>query len=299
MKIIALIVTHNRLSLLKEAVAALQQQTIVPHILVVNNGSTDGTTEWLTTQALTVISQQNLGASGGFYTGIRAAYEQGADWIWVMDDDTIPHKDALQQMMHTVTEVKQEPQAPPLGFLVSKAIWTDGTPHWMNLPEIRHVINGKPFCSYDQHGMLLVHSASFVSVLLSREAIQRCGYPIREFFIWADDTEFTTRITRAGFLGGYVPDSVVLHKTATNYSADLFTARPTESVKHFYGIRNKLYCRRIWKGEFSFWSNVLKNFLVIPLRIFRKRKDHRWLFIRINWKATWAAVGFKPVPEKA
>lgn len=299
MKIIALIVTHNRLSLLKEAVAALQQQTIIPQILVVNNGSTDGTAEWLTTQALTVILQANLGASGGFYTGIRAAYEQGADWIWVMDDDTIPNKDALQQMMHTATEVKQAPQAPPLGFLVSKAIWTDGTPHWMNLPEIRHVINGKPFCTYDQHGMLLVHSASFVSVLLSREAIQRCGYPIREFFIWADDTEFTTRITRKGFLGGYVPASVVLHKTATNYSADLFTARPAESVKHFYGIRNKLYCRRIWKGEFSFWSNVLKNFLVIPFRIFKKRKDHRWLFIRINWKATWAAVGFKPVPEKA
>jgi hypothetical protein len=38
---------------------------------------------------------------------------------------------------------------------------------------------------------------------------------------------------------------------------------------------------------------------VIPFRIFRKRKDYRWLFIRINWKATWAAVGFKPVPEKA
>lgn len=299
MKILALIVTHNRLSLLKEAVASLQQQTIVPEIVVVNNGSTDGTGAWLKTQALTVITQENLGASGGFYTGIRAAYEQGADWIWVMDDDTIPHPDALEKMLSAAKGVKQEAEAPALGFLVSKAVWTDGTPHWMNLPEIRHVIHGRPFCSYDQHGLLLVHSASFVSVLLSREAVQRCGYPIREFFIWADDTEYTTRITRAGMIGGYVPASVVLHKTATNYSADLFTAQPAESVKHFYGIRNKLFCRRIWKGEFSFWSNVLKNLVVIPFRIFRKRKDHRWLFVRINWKATLAAIGFKPVADKA
>ena len=299
MKIIALIVTHNRLSLLKEAVAALQQQTIVPEILVVNNGSTDGTAEWLHSQQLTIITQTNLGASGGFYTGIRAAYEKGADWVWVMDDDTIPHASALEKLLHSAKSIQEDITAPPLGFLVSKAIWTDGTPHWMNLPEIRHVVNGNPFCAYDQHGIFLVHSASFVSVFLSREAIQRCGYPIREFFIWADDTEFTTRITRAGLLGGYVPSSVVLHKTATNYSADLYSARPAEATKHFYGIRNKLYCRRIWKGEFSFWSNILKNLIVLPFRICKKRKDHRWLFVRINWKATWAAVGFKPVPEKA
>ena len=299
MKIIALIVTHNRLSLLKEAVAAVQAQSTVPEIIVVNNGSTDATAEWLSAQALSVITQENLGASGGFYAGIRAAYEKGADWIWVMDDDTIPHTDALQKMLQAADNMKQEAPTPPIGFLVSKAVWTDSTPHWMNLPEIRHVVNGRPFCAYDQHGISLVYSASFVSVLLSREAIRQCGYPIREFFIWADDTEFTTRITRAGMIGGYVPSSIVLHKTAINYSADLYTARPAESFKHFYGIRNKLYCRRIWKGEFSFWNNVLKNLLVIPFRILRKRKDHRWQYIRLNWRATLAAIRFKPVPEKA
>lgn len=299
MKIIALIVTHNRLALLKEAVAAVQAQTIVPEIIVVNNGSTDGTTAWLSQQNLSVITQENGGASGGFFSGIRAAYEKEADWIWVMDDDTIPHPDALQKMLQASDHMKAETSASPIGFLVSKAIWTDGSPHWMNLPEIRHVIQGKPFCTYDQHGISLVHSASFVSILLSREAIRQCGYPISEFFIWADDTEFTTRITKAGLIGGYVSSSVVVHKTVSNYSADLYSAKPMEAWKHFYGIRNKLYCRRIWKGEISFWSNVIKGLLLIPFRILFQRRDHRWQFIWLNWKATVAAIGFQPVPQKA
>jgi len=68
MKIIALIVTHNRLPLLQEAIAALQKQTRPVEILVVNNGSTDQTAQWLSTQPVQVITQHNEGASGGFFT---------------------------------------------------------------------------------------------------------------------------------------------------------------------------------------------------------------------------------------
>lgn len=297
MNIIAVVVTHNRLALLKEAVAALRQQDYpLQRIIVVNNGSTDETGLWLNGEVsdlLQVITQANEGASGGFYTGLKAAYEQGADAVWVMDDDTIARPDALRQLVKAATALEQEAGA-AMGFLVSKAIWTDGRPHWMNLPELSRVVDGKPFNTFDQQGVWLARSASFVSLLVDRKAIAKCGYPLRDFFIWADDIEYTTRITRAGWLGGYVPSSVVLHKTAINYSADLYSAGIREAQKHFYGIRNNLYCRRIWKGEFAFWSQVLKQLVVVPFRIAIKRKDHRWLFTTINWRAALSAVFFKP-----
>ena len=296
MNIIAVIVTHNRLSLLQEAVAAIFEQQRVPsQLIVVNNGSTDGTKDWLNTQpSLQVITQENKGASGGFYTGVKAAYEQGADWVWIMDDDTIARADTLAMLVHSIDGMQQTYPATSLGFLVSKAIFTDGHPHWMNLPEVHRVQGAIPFNRFDEQGVLLARSASFVSLLLSRQAIASCGYPIREFFIWADDIEYTTRITRAGFLGGYVPHSVVVHKTTVKYSADLFSAQPTEAQKHFYGIRNNLYCRRLWKGELSFWGAVLKQLVVIPFRIIKKRKDHRRLFLTINWRAALNAVVFRP-----
>lgn len=295
MKITAVVVTHNRFELLKACIASLQSQHLpLSEIIVINNGSTDGTAEWLSTQQLTVLSQENIGASGGFFNGIKLAYEKGADWIWVLDDDTIPEPTALSELMKPLQLAPTE----KFGYLVSKAIWTDGEPHLMNIPDIKPLVNGIDSNKYAAQGFTLSYAASFVSLLVNRDAVTELGYPIREFFIWGDDTEYTTRMTNAGWLGAYVPSSVVLHKTVNNYSADIYAAKPNEQWKHFYGIRNKLFCRRIWKGEFSFWSNVLKGFIVIPFRIIRKRKDNRFSFVWLQWKATAAAIGFKPTIQK-
>ena len=96
MKVTAVIVTFNRLVLLQKTLDYVRMTPLVTHIIVVNNGSTDGTTEWLDTQAdLEVIHQDNVGGSGGFYTGMKAAYEGGSDWIWCMADDVCHRPDCL------------------------------------------------------------------------------------------------------------------------------------------------------------------------------------------------------------
>src|SRR3990170_1109632 len=100
MKIAAVIVTYNRIQLLKECINALHIQTRkLEEIIVVNNSSTDGTLEWLNSQKdLTTITQENSGSAGGFHTGIKAAYEKGYDWIWCMDDDAEPELNALEEL---------------------------------------------------------------------------------------------------------------------------------------------------------------------------------------------------------
>ena len=114
MKITAVVVTYNRLELLKKSIeclhAALEQvqsENIECHICVINNGSTDGTHEWLDGQTdLKVIHQDNVGGSGGFYTGIKKAYEEGADWIWCMDDDVFPKQYCLLSLLEEVNKHK-------------------------------------------------------------------------------------------------------------------------------------------------------------------------------------------------
>ena len=100
MKIIAVVVTFNRRELLKRNIECLRRNKPVSSILVVNNGSTDGTKEWLDEQKdLSIIHQANVGGSGGFYTGIEHAYQAGADWIWCMDDDVFPRENCLEQLL--------------------------------------------------------------------------------------------------------------------------------------------------------------------------------------------------------
>ena len=93
-KVLCVVVTYNRLQLLKECIDCLRTQTFKKFdVLVVNNDSTDGTKEWLSEQTdITVINQKNLGGAGGFYTGTKWGYDNGYEWMWLMDDDGKPEK---------------------------------------------------------------------------------------------------------------------------------------------------------------------------------------------------------------
>ena len=105
MKIAAVVVTYNRCDCLKQCVPALKAQTVLSDIIIVDNGSTDGTKAYLDTLAkdITVIHQDNLGGAGGFYTGTKYAFDKGYDWIWMMDDDGLPDKFQLENLISVAT----------------------------------------------------------------------------------------------------------------------------------------------------------------------------------------------------
>jgi len=290
--ITAVIVTNNRLDLLKEAVAAVKAQTYQPkQIIVVNNESTDGTAEWLDNQTgVHVIHQKNLGGSGGFFTGIKSAVSMNADWIWVMDDDTICQKDTLQILVQKLELLNK-----PVGFIGSKCIWKDGSPHLMNLPAIMPSFNKKiSFNKYDDKRLLLIETNSFVSILINSKAVKKVGLPYKEFFIWGDDQEYTRRITKAGYLGFYCMDSIVLHKTGVNYFPDFYRDNVPNLWKHNYGFRNEFFMVKKNKGFifFIFWLVIKVIYTSIKLLIIRK--DDQLKFLRVLFNSAAKSIFFNP-----
>jgi rhamnopyranosyl-N-acetylglucosaminyl-diphospho-decaprenol beta-1,3/1,4-galactofuranosyltransferase len=242
--IAAIVVTRNRLTLLKECVEALRAQTRKPDaVFVIDNASDDGTSDWLKDQSdLTVISQANLGSSGGQYAGVKAAYQAGHDWFWCLDDDTIARPDALERL--TACPYFKEEWT---GFLASLVLWTDGSPHRMN--------NSDPVAVCDWAHTVLADrcvrlgSSSFVSLLASRPAVAKVGLPIRDMFLWGDDVEFSSRIARHFKCYG-VLDSIVVHKTAANANAFMERVSPADAVKYCYGVRNAIFIARTGGGSF-------------------------------------------------
>ena len=157
------VVTYNRLSLLKECIDALRHQTYKNfRIVIVNNGSTDGTCEWLSLQNdLIVISQENSGGAGGFYTGLKYVAEHAYDYCWFMDDDVICNVDALQELLWAVPLLKQD-----FGFLCSSVIDRNGNP--TNVPEVDLRSQGaySDWSRFLINGIVKVRSATFVSVFI-------------------------------------------------------------------------------------------------------------------------------------
>ena len=232
------VVTYNRLALLKEAIDSLRNQTYLNRdIVVVNNGSTDGTLEWLNSQKdLIVITQQNLGGAGGFFTGMKYVAEHDYDYCWIMDDDVVCHSDALQELVSAYNK------KPNIGFVCSKVIGINGCP--MNTPTVddRPTSNGDAdFTDLIAESMIKVKTATFVSVLCSVKTINEVGLPYKEFFIWGDDTEYTNRISlhHECYM---VCKSVVVHKRAIQGSLSFETETdPSRRKMYFYEMRNEAF----------------------------------------------------------
>ena len=99
MKYGVVIVTYNRLELLKECIEnCIRQTTQFAKIIIINNCSTDGTEAYLQqykSDARFVISNQaeNLGGAGGFRVGLELAGKEELDWVLIIDDDAMIAED--------------------------------------------------------------------------------------------------------------------------------------------------------------------------------------------------------------
>ncbi|WP_270584491.1 glycosyltransferase family 2 protein [Bacillus smithii] len=265
----AVVVTYNRKELLQECLEALLAQSCkVNKILVVDNASTDGTPEFVKSFFPEVHLLQltsNIGGAGGFHEGIKWAYERGYDWIWVLDDDTITLNDTLEQLFKAYNEfpIEKKPH-----LLASKVIWSDNNLHPMNLP----IINKSDFETIflaASFSCVSLRASSFVSLLLHRKVIEQNGLPLKEYFIWNDDLEYTSRILKNGF-GVLNPKSIVIHKTKSKYT-------PVESSgnRYYYEVRNKLW---LLKTDSLFKKEKVKIFLSMLLNIFKYLKYNNYKF---------------------
>ncbi len=238
-RVIAVVVTWNRRDLLLESLAAVLAQTRPPDaVIAVDNASTDGTAEAVCAGFPAVrlaTLAQNTGGAGGFAYGLALALADGADLVWLMDDDTVPEPGALRALLGARDQAGRDDQ--PV-LLASRVLWTDGRAHPMNTPRAKPFATAAAQRRAAAAGCVPIRSASFVSILVDAALCRQRGLPQADYFLWNDDFEFTTRLLR-GRTGWLCPASVVVHKTRTFGSTE---ADP--GPRFFYEVRNKIWTLR-------------------------------------------------------
>ena len=210
--------------------------------MVVDNASTDASARVAAGHPLgahVVSLPVNTGGAGGFAAGIARALTRfpQAEWIWLMDDDTIPTATALEALVGAAVAYPGSP-----ALLASRAVWADGTEHPMNRPRTRPGLPALLHRHAALAGARQIRTASFVSILIDARAVREVGLPRASYFLWNDDFEYTSRILR-GRIGLYVPDSVVRHLTRALGSSD---ADPGERFR--FEVRNKIWTFRDCEG---------------------------------------------------
>jgi GT2 family glycosyltransferase len=296
MKIAAVVVTYNRIGLFMECIDALLEQTrSLDSIIVIDNASTDGTNalfaEGEKYANIPSIDYQrmssNLGGAGGFYEGIKYAYHCGYDWVWIMDDDTIPTDSALQNLVDALQCIKGD-----VSYLASTVYGEHG--ELMNVPEIdlRYAETGySEWYKFLRDGIVKIETATFVSLLINRNAIKKVGFPYKDFFIWGDDKEYTFRLTRYYAPAYFVGKSEVIHKRKVVKAISIEHETDDRRIKQFYyNYRNILVNDKEYRhGIFSVLKRILK-FDKLCLQIFFGKYQKKLKKIYVIQKGIWGYI---------
>lgn len=233
----------------------------------------------------------NLGGAGGFNAGMKYAYAQGYEYVWIMDDDAYPTPSALAELMHA-DEILKGPEN--YGYLGSIVLWTDGSECVMN----RHG-NAKRYYFYTdllQYGIINTESSTFVSLLLPMRTIEKAGLPIKEYFIWGDDIEYTTRITQILKMPSFaVGKSIVIHDMKDNVGSDISRDDIGRLKNYGYAFRNENhhYRHRGVKGFVRYIMRCGINFI----RIITRAKDHRMKRLGVFFSSVFKGFAFNPKIE--
>jgi rhamnopyranosyl-N-acetylglucosaminyl-diphospho-decaprenol beta-1,3/1,4-galactofuranosyltransferase len=290
-RIAAVVVTFNRKFLLCECLDALLRQSLrLDSIFVIDNASSDGTEAHLTECGY--LSNErirycrlhaNLGGAGGFHAGMSAAFDCGYEWLWLMDDDSEPYKDALEKMQ---SYTRRE----SIVAIANQKVDIAG----------HNTIDGLRLLPADKSVSAdypLVKFSSFVGLLIAHKAIERIGLPRPEFFIHDDDTEYCIRLRKLGYIA-LARESIVMHKEVARkqkYRRILGFTFYQEDISQF--------CFRYFKHRnfasilTSHCQNPLRRycwlagrFLCFASAVLAFDRNYRWLRIKILAKANWDGI---------
>jgi GT2 family glycosyltransferase len=213
-EIAAVVVTYNRLELLKKVVDGLLNQTRkLNKIIIVNNNSNDGTLKWLNelikqNSKVEVITQSNTGSSGGQYTGSKYAYEMGYEWIWQMDDDVVPQPNCLEKLL---IYANKNICAVPLRINNNNIFYKHDIIK-LNLSNPVKSIWKTIFTEleYNKNAQFIeIQGITLEGPIFHRSMFEKVGFVEKNFFIYADDTEYSIRLYKQKVKMGIVKDAIM------------------------------------------------------------------------------------------
>ena len=242
----ALIVTYNRLEKLKLTIANTVKLNFTA-IVVVNNGSTDGTQAWLATlsdpRVIVLNLPSNSGGAGGFKAGSQYLCDNvDSDWVFFYDDDAWPESDALEKFA----------QLEKANCRVFTALVKDlqGQPCPMNMPfakvpssfmdTLRYIRNPAAFLPSVSRACA-VQTVSFVGMIIQRDVLQKRLHSIHdELFLYFDDLYFGYQLTLDGEAIRYSPEVIFTHDVSIQGKCIV------PEWKVYYLCRNLLLAKRIF-----------------------------------------------------
>ena len=218
-------------------------------IIVVDNGSTDGSEQKIRNAHpdITVIQTgSNLGYAAGNNFGLRRALEDGADYVWLLNNDVVVDSRALTQLFKRMISDSR------IGICGSTVVYYDDNKlvqalggGWYNfwLGTSGHIGDGRSLSSVRaEEEQIVERRLAYVvgaSMLVSRRFIVDIGFMNESYFLYFEEIDWVTR-AKGRYCLGYASQSLVFHREGATTGASNRAKRHKSAVADYHTIRSRL-----------------------------------------------------------
>lgn len=265
MNVYAVTVTYGDRAGLVERMAKRLMEINVYKLIIIDNGSPEANKGRLKNLAATYPSKikvvtlvENSGSAGGFKEALMAAQAEGdCDFIWMLDDDNLPHQHALEQLLGTYGKLNENCCLVSLrkNRLLYRKIFNPCDVKRKFNPynsfinySLLHGIRKKFLYSRKKLDLIPIPYAPYGGMFFHKRLLEIIGYPMDEMYLYRDDHEYSHRIVRAG-LNIYLDRHSVIEDMEVSWHgrrkyrffSRFMTVVDGDETKSYYLIRNSIY----------------------------------------------------------
>lgn len=275
-----IILNWNRRDLTKNCLSSLAGQTYKDFLtIVVDNGSTDGSTEWLQNQEVILIKNgRNLGFARAINQGTAKALDEDCDYIVSLNNDAVPDKDWLEKLVGYME------RHPEIGFAQGASMQSDDKKKFDSsgiyvergfIPNQRALNRTDPQLEVTAIGPNAA-GAVYRASMLKQIQIRQGEYFDNRFFAYVEDVDFNLRCTLRGFKFAFIPG-------ATMYHVGSATGNKIARRKMYWGARNMVwlvYKNAPWPVVRQTGRMILKSHLANLQYLWREQRPN---FLPYMW----------------
>mgnify|MGYP003310791684 CR=1 FL=1 len=251
MNVDVVIVTYNRLEKLKNTLQCYENQTkTFRNLIVVNNHSTDGTSEYLeewnkkdtSFEKHIITTKENLGGAGGFFVGESHSMKLNPDWIFIADDDAYPEPNLMEKFY----AFEKEHHNDDFSAICAAVYQINGSIDVSH--RSRYTLTNKRYFSWNSVPLeeykapyFDIDFLTYVGPFINAKAIEKVGYVNPSFFIYNDDSEHSLRLKKYGRII-CVPEMKITHdvKIVGQFKEQVKDDNILVSWGDYYSTRNEM-----------------------------------------------------------
>lgn len=298
----------------------LNQQSVKPIIIVVENGSVDDSLTILKTYGdsiIVLVQKENLGFAGGVNAGIKHALDLGVEHIALFNNDAVADPDWLISLVRTLDSSKEAGIATSK-ILIGDTGKLDSTGDWysttgMPFPRGRNELDTGQYDTKTD-----VFGASGGASLYRASLFREIGLFDEDFFAYYEDVDISFRAQLSGWKVLYCPSAIVYHAlSATSNKLGYFAIRQSAKNFWFIYIKNvpnglffkflpaalyryaRMYAARAIKGGFfSYTKGFLQGVVLFPKKFSERREIQKQKKVTNDYLESIIFKGKPPIPPK-